>query len=344
MKKVCLITGINGQDGCFLAKIAIENGYEVVGVQRKQLHTNSEQIINGLLELGVYEKIKFELTELEKLENVEELVKKYKPVFLIHLASQSSIEKSFNYKDLTYKSNTLVSKNIIDSVEKYSKDTKVFFPSSATIFEGYNNIVANEETKPKPLSNYSISKFNTQKYIDVKVSEANLIIKTGIMFSHESEYRRGNFFSKKIIKFLTEYKNGSRKFLSVGDILIKRDIGYAPEYSDAIFKILLLENSEKYIVSSNTLYKLSDFIEFSLDYLQLSYEVLYEDRLIKYIDLSTGETFIESDAKKFRKYDLIGIQGDNSKLITATGWKPKLNLEDISKKMIDYELEVKNRK
>ena len=95
-------------------------------VYKKATHIKSGQNINGLLELGIYEKIKFEITELEKLENVEELVKKHKPTFLIHLASQSSIEKSIKYKDLTYKSNTLISKNI-DSVEKYSKDTTVFF-------------------------------------------------------------------------------------------------------------------------------------------------------------------------------------------------------------------------
>lgn len=340
MKKVCLITGINGQDGGFLAKLAVKNGFEVVGVQRKQLNIKSKQAINGLLELGIYDKINFEITELEKLQNVEELIKKYKPTYLIHLASQSSIEKSFKYKDLTYKSNTLISKNIIDSIEKYSKETTVFFPSSATIFEGYKNIIANEETKAKPLSNYSISKYNTQQYIDEKISKSNLILKTGIMFSHESEYRRNNFFSQKIIQFLTKYKNGSKKFLKVGDISIKRDIGYAPEYSDAIFKILLLDGSEKYIVSSNKLYKLSDFIDFSLDYLQLNYEVLYEDESIKYIDTSTGKTFIESDVKQFREHDLRGIQGDNSKLNNATGWKPKLNLEEICKKMIDYNLNV----
>ncbi len=338
MKKVCLITGINGQDGCFLAKIAIENGYEVIGIQRRLPNIKSKQIINGLLDLGIYEKIKFEISELENLENVEELVKKYKPTFLIHLASQSSIEKSTKYKDLTNKSNTLISKNIIDSVEKYSKDTVLFFPSSATIFEGYNNIIANEETKAKPLSNYAISKYNTQKYIDQKIIESNLILKTGIMFSHESEYRRDNFFSKKIIKFLTKYKNGNKESLSVGDISIKRDIGYAPEYSDAIFKILLLDNSEKFIVSSNTLYKLSDFIRYSLDYLQFNYEVLYEDKLIKFIDTSTGKTFIESDIRQFRTHDLRNIQGDNTKLITATDWKPKLKLEEICKKMIDYNL------
>ena len=101
---------------------------------------------------------------------------------------------------------------------------------------------------------------------------------------------------------------------------------------------MLLDNAEKYIVSSNVLYKLSDFIEFSLDYLQFRYEVLHEDKLIKYIDLSTGKTFIESDVKQFRKYDLRGIQGDNSKLTTATGWKPRLKLEEICKKMIDYNL------
>ena len=89
---------------------------------------------------------------------------------------------------------------------------------------------------------------------------------------------------------------------------------------------MLLENSEKYIVSSNVLYKLSNFIEFSLDYLQLSYEVLFEDKLIKYIDISTGKTFIESDAKQFRKHDLRGIQGDNSKLINCNRLETKVKI------------------
>ena len=103
---------------------------------------------------------------------------------------------------------------------------------------------------------------------------------------------------------------------------------------------MLLDNSEKFIVSSNTLYKLSDYIEFSLDYLQLSYEVLYEDKLIKYIDTSTGKTFIDSDIRQFRTHDLRNIQGDNTKLITATGWKPMIKLEQICKKMIDYNLKT----
>lgn len=164
------------------------------------------------------------------------------------------------------------------------------------------------------------------------------------MFSHESEYRRDIFFSKSIIKFLTEYKKHSNLNITVGDLSLERDIGYAPEYADAIFKILFLDNSEKFIVSSNILYKLSDFIEICLIYLDINYELFLENNLINFVDKSTGKKFIKSDIKKFRNHDLRGIKGNNSKLLSSIDWKPKLNLEDICKKMIDYELEVKNRK
>ena len=167
IKKTFLITGINGQDGCFLAKSAIESGYEVVGVQREPPSYRSEQVVYRLIELGVYDKIKFEIVELENLNNVENLIKKYQPEYLVHLASQSSVEKSLHFENLTKQSNILISKNIIDSIEKYSKETVFFFPSSATIFEGYSDLLVDENTTPKPLSNYSISKFKTQNYIAV---------------------------------------------------------------------------------------------------------------------------------------------------------------------------------
>lgn len=158
------------------------------------------------------------------------------------------------------------------------------------------------------------------------------------MFSHESEYRRPNFFSKKITQFLVEYKYYGNKNLKVGNLLIERDIGYAKEYVDAIYKIIRSNNRQNYIVSSNMLYKLSDFINECLDLLEIDYEIVSNNKKLAYIDKKSNFEFISSEDNEFRKYDLIGIKGNNSKIFKELNWKPKIQLKDISKIMIDYEL------
>ena len=176
-------------------------------------------------------------------------------MYFAHLGSQSSVEKSDKFKELTQQSNYVISKNIIENLEKYSKDTIFFFPSSATIYEGYRDKTVDENTKPLPMTNYAISKYKTQQFISTK---KELQLNTGILFSHESEYRRSNFFSKKVIEFLTNYYLGKKECLRVGDISIERDIGYAQEYVEAIYKMMKGNQKNKLIISSNNLYKLQE--------------------------------------------------------------------------------------
>ena len=161
------------------------------------------------------------------------------------------------------------------------------------------------------------------------------------MFSHESEYRRPNFFSKKITQFLVEYARHGNKNLKVGNLLIERDIGYAKEYVEAIYRIIKENNRENYIVSSNKLYKLSEFINNCLDLLEIEYEIITKDKKISYIDKKNNFKFISSEDNEYRKYDLIGITGNNSKIFRDLNWKPKIQLKEISKIMIDYELKIK---
>ena len=175
---------------------------------------------------------------MTKKENTDYLFSQYKPKYFAHLASQSSVLKSMKYKSLTKEENEVISDNLINSLILKSKDTKMFFPSSATIYEGYQNKIVNEETKPKPLTTYSKTKYETQYRIEKLVYSEELLASIGIMFAHESEYRRSNFFSKIITEFLVDYKFNKRRKLSVGNISLKRDIGYAKQYSDAILKIL----------------------------------------------------------------------------------------------------------
>ena len=106
---------------------------------------------------------------------------------------------------------------------------------------------------------------------------------------------------------------------------------------------ILLNNSEKFVISSNILYKLSDFVENCLNYLGIRFEIVAENNMMSFVNRMTGKVFIKSDLDNFREYDLRGIQGNNSKLKKLIDWEPKLNLNQISQKMIDYELKISNK-
>lgn len=320
-----------------MAKKAIDNGFQVIGIQRSIPSYRKEQVTYRLKELNIYDKINFEITDLSDKNNLASLFKRFKPKYCVHLASQSSVKKSFEYEELTNESNVVISKNIIDTIEEFSKETIFFFPSSATIFEGYKDIQVNERTTPNPKTNYSRTKYKTQEYIQEKVNNSALQLNTGIMFSHESEYRTSNYFSKKITEFLAEYKKTGGIKINVGDLSIERDIGYAKEYVDAIYKILTSNKRTNYIVSSNRLYKLSEFIEHCLDLLDIKYKVEINDKHITYLDKKNNFQFISSSKEEYRKYDLKGIRGDNSKILNELGWSPLIKLDGITKRMMDYE-------
>jgi len=337
-----LITGINGQDGSFLAKKALDHGFEVIGLQRPHSSQKKEQEIFRLKELEIFDRVDLKIVDLNNLKQVEDLFREQKPEYFVHLGSQSNVKNSFKYKVLTKESNIDTTKNIVDTIEKFSKETIFFFPSSATIYEGYKNTQVNESTNPLPKTYYAKSKLVSQEYIVDKIRGNDLQLNNGIMFSHESEYRKPNFFSKKITQFLVDYKFCGNKNLKVGNLIIERDIGYAKEYVDAIFKIIKANNRQNYIVSSNKLYKLSDLINECLDILEINYEIVLKNKKMTYIDKKSGFEFITSEDNEFRKYDLIGIKGNNSKIIRDLNWEPKIQLKEISKIMINYEL--KNKK
>lgn len=339
IRKNFLITGISGQDGHYLTKLAVSNGYKVIGLLRPETSEIVKAESPGLREFFNIDDVQFIEVDLRNTSQLKDMLKEFRPAYLAHLASQSSVKDSFKYKKNTYESNTLVSNNLIDAIEMYSKETIFFFPSSATIYEGYENILVNELTPPKPKTAYSLSKLETQNYINQKIQTKNLNLNTGIMFSHESPYRNSKFFTKKIIEFLIHYKNNNKLNIQVGDLSIERDIGYAPEYVDAIFSILLNNRKEEYVVSSNRLTKLHNFLNICLDYLDIEYEVIISNNNVSYINKENNFEFITSIRSQFRVHDLLGIQGDNKKIAEQLAWKPTKTLEQICETMLNFELD-----
>ncbi len=321
-----------------MTKLALNNGFKVIGILRPETSKKVKNQSTRLGDLFNNNNVEFIDVDLRDTTKLQDVIKEFSPVYFAHLASQSSVQDSFKDKKNTYESNTLVSNNLIDTIEKYSKETILFFPSSATIYEGYENTVVNESTPPKPKTVYSISKLETQNYIQKKIQTKNLSLNTGIMFSHESPYRNSKFFTKKIIEFLINYKKNNELNIKVGNLSIERDIGYAPEYVDAIFSILQNNKKEEYIISSNTLTKLYNFLNLCLDYLDIKYEVVISDNNVSYINKDNNFEFITSTSDQFRVHDLVGIRGDNKKILEQLSWKPTKTLEQICEIMIDFEL------
>ena len=319
----------------------MDDGFDVVGLQRpNNLYKKSQETFR-LKKLEIFDQIDLQVVDLRDIKNVENIFKSYKPNYFAHLGSQSNVKKSSEIKELTKESNIEITKNIVDTIDQYSKDTIFFFPSSATIYEGYENIEVDEITKPLPKTEYAKSKLISQNYIFNKINENDLQLNTGIMFSHESEFRRSEFFTKKITKFLVDYKKNGNISLKVGNIFIDRDIGYAPEYVDAIYKIIKTNNRENYIVSSNKLNKLNEFINYCLEMLEIDYELLVDGKTVSYLDKKNNYEFISSEENEFRDYDLVGIKGNNNKILRDLNWSPKVGLNEISKIMVDYELKNK---
>lgn len=290
-----------------------------------------------LHKLNISKDIHFEILDLTSYTNTNYLLEKYKPKYLAHLASQSSVVKGITHIELT-KQDELITENLINSLIFYSKETKIFFPSSATIYEGYENMKVNEETTPKPLSIYAKTKNNTHQKLKKLIKQKTLLGNIGIMFSHESEFRRPNYFSKTVVEFLCSYKQNPTKTLNVGNIYIQRDIGYAEEYVDAIFRLTESSKNDEFIISSNKLVSLKEFIDNCLNILEINYEIIEEKEKVSFIDTASGKVFIKTNPAMFRKIDLHGIRGDNTKITTEIGWVPTYNLEQICSKMISYEL------
>ena len=333
--KKIIISGITGQDGAFLAKNLIDDGYKVIGLLRPK--KKSEQVLFRLKELKIFDKIEFEEVDLLNGKKVENTIKNHQPKSIFHLGAQTSVEKSFFYKELTKNSNIESTMNLINSIKKFSGDTDFIFPSSSTIYEGYKDKTVDEMTVPKPLSTYAKSKFFIQETLENTYIEN---FKIGIMFSHESEFRRSNFFTQKIVHFLWDFKNGNRKILHIGNIEIERDIGHAKDYMSLMGMFIRHTPNKKYIVSSNKLVSLKEFVVESLNYLDIDFEIETDGKEIHFVNKLNNKPFIVSESKSHRKIDLLGIKGNNKLAKKDFNWEPKYNLKKIVEEMIRYRIKI----
>jgi GDPmannose 4,6-dehydratase len=322
MTKTAIITGITGQDGAYLARLLIKKKYNVIGLTRSYNNFNS----SNFKYLKIDSEIKIEECDLLDFSSIIKILLKYKPVEFYNLAAQSSVSISFEQPIGTINYNTQSVLNILESIRLLKLDTKVYQASSSEMFGLVKSLPVNETTLLHPLSPYAISKASGY-WIGINYRESyGVYCVNGILFNHESYLRSSNYFIKKVIKTSLDIKNNIANRLYVGNIDVKRDFGFAPDYIKAMWLSLQQNKADDYLICSGKSVYLRDVINYVFEYVGISSDKLIEDPAL------------------FRPTDIKDIYGDNTKAKTLLKWEYDKSFFDVLNILIEEEKNNYNKR
>lgn len=308
--KTALITGITGQDGAYLSQLLISNGYKVVGVTRD----TSDFRLRNLTYLGLNGKINLHKVNLLDLSNIIRIISKEKPDEIYHLAAQSSVGLSFDQPIGTLEFNIIATANLLEAIRIINPAIRFYNSSSSEMYGKVRQeeLPVTERSVLHPVSPYSISKASAH-WITINYREAyGLYSVCGILFNHESCLRGENFVTKKILNSAIKIKQGSLNELRLGNLDIRRDWGYAPEFVKAMWLMLQQEKPDDFIICSGEHHSLFEFVKKVFNNLELD-----------------ENKYLVSDNKLHRPVELETIYGDNSKAKKGLNWNYDINFDKL---------------
>jgi len=318
MKKT-LITGINGQDGSYLAEFLIEKGYEVWGtIKRNSISENQTARLDN-----VYDKIDKNLryADLSDLSSIVRVIDEIQPDEIYNLAAQSHVRISFDQPIYTSNVTGLGVLNLLESVRLVNPKIKIYQASSSEMFgnsidsDGFQR----ETTPMNPVSPYGCAKVFAYNICRNYRYSYGMFISNGILFNHESPRRGLNFVTNKVAKSAVEISKGLKSSLSIGNLDATRDWGHAKDYVEAMWQILQLETPDDFVCSTGISHSVEDLINYVFAKLGLD-----------------PKKYVKQDHKYFRPQELEHLKGDSSKLRGLTGWSPKYTFETMMDEMINY--------
>lgn len=324
-KKKALVTGVNGQDGSYLAEFLLDKGYEVHGMVRRLSNPNYQNI-NHLL--GSIKLVYGDMTDYTSLTRI---VKDGQYDEIYNLAAQSSPGESFKQPFLTSDINGIGSHRLFEAVSQYSPKSKVYQASTSEMFGWVKEIPQSETTQFNPANPYAVSKVYAHNMAQI-YRKKGLFIACGILFNHESERRGLQFVSQKIAygvacislgiktsSALNEenepiVKNGK---ISLGNMDAERDWGYSPDYVRGMWLILQQEKPDNYIIATGEKHTIREFVKKSFET----------------VGISNWEDYIEIDQRFIRPTETGPLIGDPSK-IKQLGWNTEVNFEKLVEIMV----------
>lgn len=319
MKKA-LICGVSGQDGSYLAQFLLERDYIVYGASRDA----QTATFANLKKLGIREQVHLLSLNINDFGNTLEVINKIRPDEIYNLAGQSSVRLSFEQPHETHESISTGNLNLLEAVKFSNLPIKLYNAGSSECF-GDSLVPATEETIFHPRSPYAIAKATAFWQVDNYREAYNIFACTGILFNHESPLRPDHFVTKKIISGVCKISQNRNLKLSLGNINIERDWGWAPDYVEAMWLMMQQNEPSDYIIATGKSHTLKQFISQTFQTLDLNWEdhVIIDEVLRRPTDLQIG-------------------RANPSKANSELNWKARINFNQIIENMIEDELSSVN--
>ena len=341
-KKIALISGITGQDGSYLTELLLEKGYEVHGIVRRNSMDNRGHVSH--LSTGFYgsdNKIRIHYGDVTDALLINSLVSKIMPDEIYNLAAQSHVRVSFDIPDYTANVDALGTLRFLEAIRSagLQNKTKFYQASTSELYGKVQEVPQTENTPFYPRSPYAVAKMYSY-WIVINYREAyGMHASNGILFNHES-FRRGNsFITKKVISQAVNIVHGNQDCMHLGNLYSKRDWGYAPEYVEAMWKMLQMEIPDDYVIATGETHTIKELVETTFAMLG---KTIYwtgtgvnEEGHLQ----SNNQTVVKIDKYYFRPTEVDLLVGNAEKAKIKLGWVAKTKFQDLVKIMVDAELE-----
>jgi GDPmannose 4,6-dehydratase len=319
--KRALITGITGQDGSYLAELLLNKGYEVHGLVRRSSTINTsriDHIYQDPHESGARLFLHYgDLTDGSRLVT---LIDDIRPDEVYNLAAQSHVRVSFDEPEYTGDTTGLGTTRLLEAIRMTGLHCRFYQASSSEMF-GATPPPQNEETPLYPRSPYGAAKVYSY-WITKNYREAyGMFAVNGILFNHESPRRGDTFVTRKITRAVARIAAGEQSELFMGNLDAVRDWGYAPEYVEAMWRMLQHDEPTDYAVATGTDYTVRDFLQIAFEHANLDWQ-----------------KYVKFDERYLRPTEVDALVGDSSKAQRLLGWTPKTLTPDLARLMVDADV------
>lgn len=327
--KTALITGITGQDGSYLAEQLLKKGYSVHGVVRRSSSFNTSRINH------IYNELNLHYGDVTDTSNVNRLLENISPDEVYNLAAQSHVRVSFDIPEYTAQVDAIGTLRFLDAIKEVGlKDkTKFYQASTSELYGKIQECPQNEKTPFYPRSPYGVSKlFGYWSVINYRESYG-IHASNGILFNHESPRRGETFVSRKITRAVGRIKQGLQGCLYLGNLDAKRDWGYAPEYTDMMWRMLQQDTPDDYVCATGETHTIREFCIKSFKEVNIDIEFNGSGIEECGVDLATGKTYIKIDPRYFRPTEVDLLLGDATKAKEKLNWTPGVKFDELVKIM-----------
>lgn len=332
--KRALITGINGQDGSYLAELLLEKGYEVYGIMRRKSVVDYGNVEH------IKDKINFIYGDMTDLVSLVNAMRVSKADEVYNLAAQSFVGTSWEQPVATADIDALGVTNMLEAIRLVKPEARFYQASTSEMFGLVQEIPQKETTPFYPRSPYGVAKLYGHWITKNYRESYNMYACSGILFNHESERRGKEFVTRKITDAVARIKQGVQDCLELGNMDSKRDWGHSKDYVKAMWLMLQQDEADDYVIATNETRTVREFVETAFACVDIKVEWKGHGVEEVGIDSSTGKVIVRINPKFFRPAEVDILIGDPAKAETKLGWEREVSFKELVDRMIKNDMKL----